>query len=342
LPENLFNSEWSLFFTSRDSGVREELNLKSVFDISNNDPLIFGMEDGDWIFKGTAPIKIKNEKCRIVIDEKFKIQHQNLNRIGNTIFGQSIFEIIQDTAIIDTKTQSELTIQLNQESDNSIIIHFSHKLYPASGSYNYLSDTKNVFIGFPKVLSYNKTIGFSSVYFSGTVEYLNDNNQWVLHDSSFKSFGRIRFRFMDRRGDIIGYKLLNILPQDLSVTINQQHGVINIRSQEDFEILLKREMSEIELERQNDITQLKVEKDGEYGSNSYIGLKISHKKSDFIELKVPNPNLAEVFINGENKILNNVEISSSKIHGIGIQMNNYSENNIIKRYELFLIDVIPT
>jgi hypothetical protein len=337
LPRNIVENEWALYYTANESGVREELNIKNIYDYNVNDPLVFSEHLGNWILKGIAPIKIKEAKCWVVLKEPFEIQEVDSRKIGMTNSGLAVFEISHDSSIIDNATQTEYGIKLNQQSENATVIDFAHARYPKEGIYSYLSECKNTYLGLPKVLLYYRALG-SSGYFSGSIEYLNETNQWVACTTDFNGIGKIRFRFKDRRGDIIAYKTLNILPHDFTVTLNQQDGEIVLSTKQKIKTLLLRSVNQPQEVPCDKKTIIKVEKEGDYATNTYIGMKVGFDDRNFIELEIPNPNLASTFVDGDNRVIQRAERSLSKIHGLAIHINNYSNRLVNRKLKLCLID----
>lgn len=336
LPVNIVGSNWSLYFTSSTSGLREEINLKNIFDIDNEEPKVFVEENGEWLFKGIAPIKIKESKCRVVFDSQYNLEDSNTDSIGKTLNESLVYEVSQNCILRNIETSADYVITLNHQSDNSNVIHFIYERYPARDTYNYLAENNNVYVGFPKVLIYNKILGANRV-FNDTIEYLDGKN-WVKYDKASSLWGKIKFRFKDRQGDLIGYKTLTILPEDLIVNINQNKSNITIQSNQDFKILQLRGEENLELIRENGQTQIIVDPKGEDALKSSIKLKLVHPNFDILDFKVPNPNLAEVFVNGENQVSRQVEFALSKIHGFALQFNNYSGISTRKSFEIFLED----
>jgi hypothetical protein len=341
LPESLVGHKWSLYFTSSNSGLREEINLKNIFDIDNEEPKVFVEENDEWIFKGNAPIKIKESKCRVVFENPYNLEDENGlpftgEFIGKTINKNLVYEVSQDCTLRNIKTSSDYVIKVNQQADNSNVIYFVDERFPARDTYNYLNENKNVYVGFPNVLIYNKILGVNRL-FNDTIEYF-DGNKWAKYDKASSLWGKIKFRFKDRLGDIIGYKTLTILPEDLAVTIKLQQGIISIHSNQDFQILQLRGEENFQHKREYGQTEIMVDSTGEYALRSLIHLKLVHPNYDKLDFKVPNPNLAEVFVNGDNKVSNQVEFSLSKIHGFALQFNNYSGRSIKKSFEIFLED----
>jgi hypothetical protein len=336
LPESLIGHKWSLYFTSSNSGLREEINLKNVIDFDNEEPKVFVEENSEWLFKGIAPIKIKEFKCRVVFNSHYNVQDSNATIIGKTLNEYFVLEAAQDCKLRNNVTSADYVIKLNQQSDNSNVIHFIDKQFPARNTYNYLTENKNVYIGFPKVLIYNKVLGING-FFNGTIEYSVDS-RWDIFDKSSSLWGIIKFRFKDRRGDIIAYKTLTILPKDLTIHIDANPGVVNIQSNEKFQVYQLRAGLDHLLESANGQTTIIINPIGEDALKSFINLKLVHPNFDLIDFKVPNPNLAEVFVNGDNQVIKHVEFSLSKIQGLGIQFNEYSGERDIKKLEIFLED----
>lgn len=336
LPESIVGHKWALYFTSSNSGLREEINLINIFDIDNEEPKVFVEANGEWLFKGIAPIKIKDSKCRVVFDSQYNLEDSNTDSIGKTLSENFVYEVSQNCTLRNIETSTDYVIKLNQESDNTNVISFLDERFPTRETYNYLAENKNVYIGFPKVLIYNKVLGING-FFNGIIEYFKDNH-WYIYDKSTSLWGKIKFRFKDRLGDVIGYKTLTILPEDLTVGINIQQSIISIHSNQDFKILQLRGDENLELIRENGQTQIIVDPIGEDALKSLIKLKLVHPNFDILDFKVPNPNLAEVFVNGDNQVSNLVEFSLSKIHGFALQFNNYSDRSIKKSFEIFLED----
>lgn len=336
-PENIHEKEWKLIFTSENREIVVESELSKFLRLDLNNPLVFVNEEGgDWIYKGPAPTKLKEATCRVVFDDnQFDFQNQ-AQKVGETTNGLTVYYVDSDVSIFEQESQSSLWIKLGQETESVKVLDFTQKIVPISGSFDFLKENQHLSLGFPKVYLLNKVLGFKE-FFSGTVEVLNQDKKWEV--SSYKEVGRRRFRFKDRNGNILGLRTLNIFPPDFNVFINFRSKKIELTSSTNFKLFFLRNGIQTEAYAKGNSIEVIIDPTLDDVSKTHISLGLSFNSFGIIELKIPNPNFTEVFVNREEKVVERATYSLFKIHGLSIINNNYGGVAEKKIYKLKLYDI---
>jgi hypothetical protein len=338
LPFEVIDKEWVLTFSSENMELRVESEIAKYFKIQSSEPLVF-IEDnnGKWVFKGTAPLKAKELVCRVLIDESlYSIENLELQKVGKIAQGLTVYQADSDCLINDINNQSAFWVKLAQESDNKKILDFSIRSLPESGSFDFLRENKNQFLGFPRVHLLDRKHGLKES-FLGTVEVLNYEKKWEVSNSDV--FGRKRFRFKDRNGNILGTKVLNIFPLDFKVFVKASTQLIELQSGRNFNLLETRNGVETEINSIEKKIEIRVDPTETDSNKTFIDLAINFGFGEILDIKVPNPNFNEVFVDGSGKVVNRTSFSLSNIHGSSIILNNYLGIAEKKTFSLKLFDI---
>ena len=336
-PENIHEKEWKLIFTSENKESRVETELSKFLKLNLNEPLVFvNEESGKWIYRGPAPLKLKESDCRIVINEALYVIQSQTPKLGSTKNGFSVFHVDSDIPIIEQESQSSLWVKLAQENESVKVLDFTQKILPESGTFDFLNENEQISLGFPKVYLLNRLLGLKE-FFSGTIEVLNQEKKW--EDSSSKVVGRRKFRFKERNGSILGVKTLNLLPPDFKVLINVRLSKIELCSSTNFKLFVLKNGVQTEINQQGNSAQLIIDPSFDDVSKTHIYIGLSFNSFGLIELKIPNPNFSQVFVSGESKVIERVSFSLSKLHGLSIINNNYVGVGERKNYKLKLNDI---
>ncbi|AFL83721.1 hypothetical protein Belba_1083 [Belliella baltica DSM 15883] len=127
LPFDVINKEWVLTFSSENMELRVESEIAKYFKVQSSEPLVFIEENnGKWVFKGAAPLKIKELVCRVLIDESlYSIENLELQKVGKIVEGLTVYQVDSDCLINDINNQSAFWVKLAQEADNNKILDFS-------------------------------------------------------------------------------------------------------------------------------------------------------------------------------------------------------------------------
>lgn len=339
LPAEITGKEWSLIYSSEDLESQSETEIAKIFEIPSNEPLIFTEDKGNWIFKGLAPMKIKEDNCRVLFnDSLYTLMNSNIQKTGQTTSGLAIYEVKDDCIIFDCENQTEFWIKLNQETESCKIIEFTHDKQPIAGSFNFLAENKNSFIGLPKIHLFNKKLGLRE-YFLGDIEVYNVNKKWERLNQNHNFFGKNKFRFTDKYGNIVGLRTLNILPVDFSIGISAMQRTLQINSAKDFKVFFERGGLETQIIRMGNVREIKVGRNDNDSSKTYFNIRLDFGSGNNLELKLPNSNLSEVFVDGQGKVVNREAFSLSKINGLSITVNNFKGVKERKFYTLKLVDI---
>ncbi|MEB2777480.1 STY4851/ECs_5259 family protein [Algoriphagus sp. D3-2-R+10] len=338
LPFDVIDKEWVLTFSSENMELRVESEIAKYFKIQSSEPLVFTEENyGKWVFKGSAPLKIKELVCRVLIDESlFSIENLAIQQVGNTLQGLTVYQLDSDCLINDIENQSAFWVKLAQENDSNKILDFSNRSLPESGSFYFLRESKNQFLGFPRVHLLDRKHGLKES-FLGTIEVLNYEKQWEV--SNLNVFGRKRFRFKDRKGNILGTKTLNIFPLDFKVFVKPNTKQIELQSQRNFSLLEARNGIETEIKSIGEKIEIRIDPSETDSNRTFVDLSINFGSGEIVDMKVPNPNFNEVFVDGNGKVVNRTSFSLSNIHGSSIILNNYLGIAEKKTYSLKLFDI---
>jgi hypothetical protein len=337
IPVDLTDQEWTLFYASDNLEIRIETDLSKYFKISSIDPLVFVESNpGKWTYRGSAPLKIKDSECRLLLDDCLFSLKGSVPIVGKTIQGLSVYHIGADSLIHDIENQSEFWIKLAQEIESNKVLDFSQSNLPKSGSFDFLKENEYIYLGFPKVYLLNRILGLKEI-FSGTIEILDQEKKWVVTNS--KVFGRRKFRFKDRSGNILGVKIINVVPSDFEISVNLKSKTIDLSSSCDFKVFLSRNGIKAEPNTTGNSIEIFIDPTVDDVTSNSINLGVSFNSFGIIELKIPNPNFTEVFVNGDGKVVERASYSLSKIHGLRIINNNYSGVAEKKIYKLKLNDV---
>lgn len=336
-PENIHEKEWKLIFASENIEIKVETELSKFQRLDLNDPLAFiKEEDGQWIYKGPAPIKLKEKTCRVVFDEnQFCFQYQ-AQKLGETINGLSVYQVDSHVSLIERESGAILWVRLDQENESVKVLDFAKKIFPELGSFDFLKENQDLSLGFPKVYLLNKVLGLKEFFF-GTIEVLNEDKKWDVFNSMV--VGRRKFRFKDRNGNIIGVKTLNLLPPDFKVFINLKSKKIELSSSTNYKLFVSRNGIPTETYSKGNSIEIIIDPTFDNSTKTYISLGLSLNSFGIIELKIPNPNFTEAFVNHEQKVVERASYSFSKIYGLSIINNNYSGVAEKKIYKLKLYDI---
>jgi hypothetical protein len=338
IPLNLMDKEWVLSYSSENRDVNVRTELSKFFKIDSTKPLVFIEESREkWVFKGAAPLKIKESTCRILLNDSLFAINPSFERIGETSSGLSIYQVDSDCTFYDFESQSDLVVSLAQANENIQILDFSHRKLIEFGSFDFLKDNEKLYLGFPKVHLFDKKTGLKKI-FSDRIEVLKCGNVWEVF-SNEEIVGRNKFRFKDRNGNVLGVKNLCILPVDFKVNVFSISNEIQLFSSVGFNVVLSRDGIRTELNSFNNSVQLKVDSGVDDVSKNKIKVGISLNALDVIDLHLPNPNFTEVFVDGDGKVVQRAAFSISRIHGLGISNNNYDGIGKKKIYRLKLNDV---
>lgn len=338
IPVDLVNQEWFLSFTSDNLEVRIETELSKYFKVRSTDLLVF-IEDnqGNWVYRGSGPLKIKDSRCKLLMDEsRFSINNLEIQKTGETVNGLSVFQVGLDCLIHDIENQTEFWIRMAQEIDSNKVLDFSQSKLPESGSFDFLKENHNLFLGFPRVYLLDRKLGLKEI-FLGTVEVLNEHRNWDILNPMV--FGRKRFRFKDRNGNILGVKILNILPSDFKVNINSNNRLIEFYSEQQLRLLRPRNGVESVINSTGQKTVINIDPVDNDSTKTFIGLGLDFHNGDIMKINVPNPNFTEIFVNGDGEVLERSSYSLSNIHGLSITINNYKGIAERKTYTLKLFDI---
>jgi hypothetical protein len=338
IPLNLVDKEWVLSYSSENRDVIVKTELSKFFKIESSRPLVFVEESpGKWLFKGSAPLKIKESTCRILSNDSLYAINPSFERLGETNSGLTVYHVNSDCTFFDYESQSDLIVSLAQANENVQILDFSHSKLIEFGSFDFLKDNEKLYLGFPKVHLFDKKTGLKR-NFSGRIEVLKAENGWEVF-SNEKIVGRNKFRFKDKNGNVLGVKNLCILPVDFKVTIFSRSNEIQLFSTVGFNVFLSRNGVRTEINSFNNLVQLKVDSEDDDVSKNQIKVGISLNPLDVIDLSLPNPNFTEVFVSGDGKVVQRASYSISRIHGLGISNSNYNGIGKKKTYKLKLQDL---
>ncbi|MEB2786516.1 STY4851/ECs_5259 family protein [Algoriphagus persicinus] len=337
LPDEVFDNEWLLTFSSENMEIRVETELSKFFKIRLQDPLVFIEErTGKWIYKGSAPVKLKVSTCRILLDSTLYSFENAAKIVGESIKGLSVYHLESNSLINDVENQSSFWVKLAQDNESYKVLDFISRGLPESGSFDFLKENEHIYLGFPKVFLFNKQLGLKEI-FSGLIEVFGQDNTWQVLESSV--VGRKKFRFKDKIGDILGVKTLNVFPIDFKIYLNDKTKVVEFYSESNFKVLLSRNGLITEVVSNGNKVELIIDPTVDDVSNTKITIGVCFDFSGIIELKIPNPNFAEVFVNGDGKVVERASYSLSKIHGLGIINNNYNGISEKKLYTIKLEDI---
>lgn len=337
LPDYCFDKEWKLTFTSENKEIRIVSELSKFHIVRQQEPLVFvEKESGNWVFKGLAPLNLKESACRIVIDpSSFSLSAHFLN-LGQFKNGLAVYEVDSDVSIIEKESQTAFWIKLAQENEFLKVLDFAPKVFPEIGSFDFLAENDHISLGFPRVSLVNKTIGLKEI-FSSTIEVFNQEKKWEIFNP--RVVGKRRFRFKDRNGNILGVRTLNILPSDFKITVNQRSKTLDLSSQTNFKIFLLRNRINTEINSTGNSIEISIDSSVDESANAHINIGLSFNSFGIINLKIPNPNFTEVFVNGDGKVVERASYSLSKIYGLSIINNNYTGVIEKKIYNLKLNDI---
>jgi hypothetical protein len=337
LPGDCYEKEWVLSFTSENKEIRIVSELSKFHIVSFQDPLVFVEEEsGNWVFKGQAPLKLKESACRVVIDpSSFSISDHSLT-LGQFKNGLEVYEVDSDVSIIEEESQTAFWVKLAQENEFLKVLDFAPKLFPEIGSFDFLAENEHIFLGIPRVSLVNKAIGLKEI-FSSTIEVFDQEKKWEIFNPSV--VGKRKFRFKDRNGNILGVKTLNILPADFKITVNQRAKTLVLSSLTNFKIFLLRNGINTEINPTGNSIEINIDASVDESVNAHINIGLNFNSLGIINLKIPNPNFTEVFVNGDGKVVERVSYSLSKIYGLSIINNNYTGVVEKKIYTLKLNDI---
>ncbi|GHB49074.1 hypothetical protein GCM10008106_32310 [Mongoliitalea lutea] len=337
LPQDIFEREWELTFTSENMEVRVETELAKYSKISFNEPLIFVKDIlENWVYKGSAPLKIKETVCRIVFDESIYKSKSSIQNLGKTSKLLSVFQTVVDLELIEKESQSSLWIKLAQENEHIKVLDFAQKFLPESGSFDYLVGNKHIFLGIPKIYLLNRKLGIKE-FFTGIIEVFSINNQWSSVNNDV--IGSRKFRFKDKNGNVIGVKTLNILPSDFRIILNDNAKSIELLTQCNFQVFVTKNGILTDLNSSGNSVKITIDPAFDDASKTFINFGISFEKGEIIDIKVPNPSFTEIFVNAEGKVVERSSFSLSRIHGLSITNNNFNGVATKKIYKLKLYDI---
>uniref|UniRef100_UPI0040473F22 STY4851/ECs_5259 family protein n=1 Tax=Algoriphagus sp. TaxID=1872435 RepID=UPI0040473F22 len=338
IPLDLVDKEWVLSYSSENRDVIVKTELSKFFKIESSRPLVFVEESpGKWLFKGSAPLKIKESTCRILSNDSLHAINPSFEKLGETNSGLNVYQVDSDCTFYDYESQSDLIVSLAQENENIQILDFSHRRLIEFGSFDFLKDNEKLYLGFPKVHLFDKKTGLKKIFLD-RIEVMKAGNVWEVF-SSEEIVGRNKFRFKDRNGNVLGVKNLCILPVDFIVTIFPNSNEIQLFSSVGFNVFLSRSRVRTEINSLNNSVQLKVDSEVDDVSKNQIEVGISLNAHDALDLQLPNPNFTEVFVSGDGKVVQRASYSISRIHGLSISNSNYNGIRIKKTYKLKLEDL---
>lgn len=338
LPIEIIDKDWILTFSSENMELRVELDLAKYFKIQSNEPPVFTEEiNGKWVFRGSAPLSIKESVCRVLIDESlFSIPNFAIQKVGKTFQGLTMYQVESNCLINDIESQTAFWVKLAQESDSIKTLNFSDRLLTESGSFDFLKGTKNQFLGFPRVHLLDTKHGLKENFY-GSVEVFNNEKKWEVTDPNV--FGRKRFRFKDRNGNILGTKVLNIFPPDFKVFVKPNSQLIELQSERNFILFESRNGIETEINSTNKKIEVRVNPDEVDSTKIDVFFAIKFDSGEIMEIKIPNPNFNEVFVDGSGIVVERSSFSISNIHGLSINVNNFLGKAEKKTYKLKLYDI---
>lgn len=337
LPDYVFEKEWKLTFTSENLEVRFETELSKRLSFRLDEPLVFVKgKDENYIYKGIAPIKLKESICRILIDDSLYLFKIPINRVGESFRGLSVYQLYSNAWIIDKESQSQFLVKLGQETESLKILDFSQRIFPESGTFDFLKGNEHLYLGFPKVSILNRLLGLKEG-FSGSIEVFNEDKRWEISNSNV--VGKRKFRFKDRNGYNLGIKTLNVLPSDFKISIGFKSKLIELSSAYKFKVFLSRNGTIAEVNSLGNSIEIIIDPAIDDITKSYINLGVSFNSFGIIDLKIPNPNFKEIFVNGDGKVIERASFSLSKIYGLRIINNNFNGISDKKIYKLKLNDI---
>lgn len=317
-PPNIILKEWNITALALENGINHKLSLNDIEIIDENSILIFTEKDGYWRFKKMAPAKIK-ENCCLIVTLSLNDNNTFLP-IGNIDQHYYIYKILQDTNIQLANSET-FNIKLNQNNDNNSIIKLFETILPQNGSFDFTRINKNIYLGIPKILLFNKNINAYSI-FKGRIEIKYNTNQW--NDIGISPFGKKRIRFIEN-DEIIGYKNIIIFPDDFEIKINSKTCEIEIHSKYKFDISLMNK---------------KINHNGKtiltpnyLGDEVLINLFIHFDKNQIIKIYIPNPKFTSTISNSAKVIIASQSTSMAKLHNHCINlfnMNGIIENRTIQ------------
>jgi hypothetical protein len=337
LPDEVFDKEWLLTFSSENMEIRVETELSKFFKIRLQDPLVFvGKSESKWVYKGSAPVKLKVSSCRILLDSSLYSFENAAKKVGESIKGLSLYHLETDSLINDLENQSSFWVKLAQENESYKVLDFISRELPESGSFDFLKENEHIHLGFPKVSLFNKQLGLREI-FSGTVEVLSQDKTWEVSKSN--TIGRKKTRVKDKNGNLLGVRTLNIFPSDFRIFINEKTKVISFYSESKFKVLLTQNGIHTEVNSIGNKAGIVIDPTSYDVSETYINLGVSFNSIGIIDLKIPNPNFTEVFVDGNEKMAERASYSLTNICGLSIANNNYTGIAEKKLYKLKLQDI---
>lgn len=334
LPD-LLETEWGLFLANNQGDILSEIDLPPNYLLSLDEPLVFSFKDEKWGYEGSGNIRIKEDRVRVIYRKNLDLSSEKeINEVG-FINGSKVVESSSDCTLSDLENGEEFRIKIKQQTPTTSSIVLSHSR-TNPGNLKIHSMNKSVFIGAPRIYSFNHTLG-APERFDGFIQKRINNGTW--EDINLDNIsGRLKLRFTDKDREVIGYKNVDILPEDLQIDINNSKHTIQLTTKENISVGLQGNIKAQASLKENNSYLLSFD-DATSSDQSLFHTLVSFENGLPITLNLPNPRFIEIFSDPEDKIINNEKLVMGELAGYSIIINNYSEKEVVKVYRLTISDI---
>lgn len=334
---NLIGKEWTISFFDNQGNLLYHSDQGENFWITSTEPMVFVEQNETWKYFGNGNLRLKEDRARIVVPQSYSLlideAHTNEERI-DTDSQLKLFVIDADATLKDEESGEEYWVKLRQDNPTKATLAFANQNVNA-GNIKVRFQNRHVLVGAPKVYLKNRVFGINE-RFIGTIQRSTKGGGWE-EISLDEIYGKSRCRFINKDGEVIGYKSLQILPSDFRVRMNERNASLEIASEDISAIHIDRNVEGVNVTKLEN--SFKVEFDPiQEGDSSSVNVMLHFDDFDSIAIILPNPRMTETFVNTDGKIIRQAQLVLNELAGYSLQLNNASERNLVKTYYLQLSD----
>lgn len=234
------NYQWNNDFEStivlRNIFTEYEVDLSIQTDLftNNDDPHWFVKDlQGNWIFRKSGSIKTVQREIYGLIPESISqiINNQQLTLIPLNVAGFQLFNVAENSIIMNNGNSFNVSLH-DQNDDNQIELRRRQNAIYIP--YYSRSLNKEIFLGFPQVFEKFRTGRTGRIIGLNQLQWYNPvNEDWEPVNNDV--FGSYKIRKINQQGVTEFTRKITVLPEDLSIIIQQ--GNVTINSQSNFDLI---------------------------------------------------------------------------------------------------------
>jgi hypothetical protein len=319
------SSNWQLIVESEDGSIYQEIDISEKNILEEMMPWTFISRNGRWEFFGAGSLKTNAAEAILILPTDYELNSTGKENVNICLPDKKAYKITS-TSIV-TYEDFIFSINLGVENLKSLVKIISQN-NRTIGYFPRLN--QNIYLGFPRFqFIENGRNSFPVVEYKkvNSTEWLKPNGQEII--------GRIRIRCLGKKGEVLYFTTVNILPSDFEIKYERGGG--NTRN-----IKLMNLQDENVLVRDNPDYNCDISKNGpdftitldSKPKTDKVELLLCPNHGGEIRLFLPFPAKEEAFVDKTGHLLRNGDSAYiNNLYGYRIVFNNFNPGD--KRRTLY-------